>query len=320
MAILFFVCSLGINLYFYNLELEGKKEETKEGFVTSQSGILTDISGNILYCNASQIGQIINGGKCMDISYIDQNSKIQSSQKVVIYPNYYVDSKSGLLQPVPYGYIANASQTGYFAISKTGLIETSNNTFILPMSNSGPSYSTNIDISFHQLYKGADDSNGLPPGKMWFPNGDGTASIIDIDSYNQNTFYYETATYDAGPRNFVPVNEESIYISKLGSKNIQDYKNKDPIYLAGAPISSSLYKNIGELYANNSAKLEVACNKMDQYTCASSTSCALLGGQKCVSANENGPILKSNYSDFTIVNRDYYYYQGKCYGMCPNTQ
>jgi hypothetical protein len=26
--------------------------------------------------------------------------------------------------------------------------------------------------------------------------------------------------------------------------------------------------------------------------------------------------MRSNYSNFEIKNRDYYYYQGKCYGNC----
>jgi len=45
----------------------------------------------------------------------------------------------------------------------------------------------------------------------------------------------------------------------------------------------------------------------------------LLGGQKCVAGNENGPTMKANYSDFLVLNKDFYYYQGKCYGNCPNT-
>jgi hypothetical protein len=44
--------------------------------------------------------------------------------------------------------------------------------------------------------------------------------------------------------------------------------------------------------------------------------CVLLGSSKCVSGNENGPIMKANYSDVFIPNREYYYYNGRCFGNC----
>ena len=33
---------------------------------------------------------------------------------------------------------------------------------------------------------------------------------------------------------------------------------------------------------------------------------------------ENGPTNPANYSDHTLKNKDFYYYQGKCYGNCKN--
>lgn len=322
MAILFFIISLGINLYFYYIELLDKIQEV-EGFAISQPGIITDNSNNFLNCDIAE--QYTSGGICMDLSYVDQNGVIQPNNKFVIYSNYYVDPASGVLQPVPYGYIANPQHTGYYAISTTALIETSNNQFTPPPSYSGiinPETTYNptfVDVSYNTLgeYTSAKDNKGLPPGKMWFPNKDGTASIVDIDTYDQSTHYYELGTYSIGARNYLPNYERSSYISSLGSQNIQDYSNKDPIYLAGAPVINTSYTDIATRYAHDAAGLEAVCNSMDINVCASSTSCALLGGQKCVSADKNGPIMKSNYSDFLIMNRDYYYYQGECYGMCP---
>jgi hypothetical protein len=61
---------------------------------------------------------------------------------------------------------------------------------------------------------------------------------------------------------------------------------------------------------------EQKCLQQDVNTCASTECCVLLGGEKCVAGNANGPSMKSNYSDFLLVNRDYYYYKGKCYGNC----
>jgi len=69
-------------------------------------------------------------------------------------------------------------------------------------------------------------------------------------------------------------------------------------------------------YANDPQKLEEMCRRVEPESCASTDCCALLGGQRCVSANKNGPIMKSNYSDFLITKRDFYYFKGKCYGNC----
>ena len=63
---------------------------------------------------------------------------------------------------------------------------------------------------------------------------------------------------------------------------------------------------------------ESKCNALSNDTCASTECCVLLGGEKCVAGNEQGPLIETNYSNFLIKNRDYYYYQGKCYGNCGN--
>jgi hypothetical protein len=67
---------------------------------------------------------------------------------------------------------------------------------------------------------------------------------------------------------------------------------------------------------NDKNAWEQKCNSMSPDVCASTDCCALLGGSKCVAANVNGPIMSSNYSDHAIQNRDFYYFQGKCYGNC----
>jgi hypothetical protein len=66
-------------------------------------------------------------------------------------------------------------------------------------------------------------------------------------------------------------------------------------------------------------ELEQKCNSLDKNTCASTSCCALLGGQKCVYGNETGPFFKVNYSNFLIKNPEFYYYQGKCYGNCSRS-
>ena len=71
-----------------------------------------------------------------------------------------------------------------------------------------------------------------------------------------------------------------------------------------------------ETYEIDKQGVEEKCNKLDINTCASTKCCVLLGGSKCVAGDEKGPVMKANYSDPFIENKEYYYYNGKCYGYC----
>jgi len=162
------------------------------------------------------------------------------------------------------------------------------------------------------------DSLELPPGKMFFPNPDGTVQIVDIDLYDQSTHNYETGSYSVGERNFAPDYEHTGFMSQLGSTNVQNPDDKTPTYLTGAKVvnTDDILGGFCKQYANDPHKLEEMCRRVDPDSCASTDCCALLGGQRCVSSDESGPIMKSNYSDYLITNRDFYYYRGKCYGNC----
>jgi hypothetical protein len=87
----------------------------------------------------------------------------------------------------------------------------------------------------------------------------------------------------------------------------------------GNPIveTASIKGGFCNYYKNNPDQLEKACKNIEPNTCASTNCCVLLGGAKCVSGSENGPKMKSHYSNTSIPNRDFYYFQSKCYGNCP---
>lgn len=121
----------------------------------------------------------------------------------------------------------------------------------------------------------------------------------DINYYNPTTFRFGAATY-------VPNYEDSVYLSRTtGQSTVGEILN--PAYMLGGVCS---------YYKGQPDQLEEACQKLDKNTCASTSCCVLLGGSKCVSGNEQGPTVKSNFSDIYVRNRDYYYFQGKCYGNC----
>jgi len=178
----------------------------------------------------------------------------------------------------------NGDSEGYRSItgnsSIAGNVSISGNT-----SASGLRYDpNNYDTQFHQEYPPPDDA--LVKG---------------------NIVYYQPGSFKYGPTSYVPYYEDSVYLSR--SMNV-------PVN-APAYVSSAADAGFCNYYKSDPDQLEAKCNAVGPANCASTTCCVLLGGQKCVAGNENGPTMKANYSDFLVLNKDFYYYQGKCYGNCP---
>ena len=118
--------------------------------------------------------------------------------------------------------------------------------------------------------------------------------------------YYTPGSYTFGASTYVPSYEDSVLLSKTtGRYSAADYLNE-----------SSLMKGSCEYYKDQPAKLEQACLNVDKKNCSSMSCCVLLGGSKCVSGDENGPVDTRNYGDKLVKNKDYYYHSGKCYGNC----
>ena len=77
-----------------------------------------------------------------------------------------------------------------------------------------------------------------------------------------------------------------------------------------------------DLENNIMENIDEKCEKLPKDVCASTSCCVLLGDQRCVQGNKQGPTNKGIYNDTTIKNKDVYYYRGKCFGNCsdvPNT-
>jgi len=129
-------------------------------------------------------------------------------------------------------------------------------------------------------------------------------SLNLIDPY---PVYYEPGSFPFASTGFKPTYEDSIYLSK--TTNLSQ----------AAPITRAPYLQGGfcTQYANDDQTRNTKCNALTADTCASTECCVLVGGTKCVAGNAGGPTIKSVFSDITIPNRDYWYYQGKCMGNCP---
>ena len=307
-----------------------------EGFQVGTAGI-TEI------CESSSADP-----SCMDVKYIDSKTSITISVKAKIDPNYYIDSNNMLLQKVPYGYIQGPDKKSIIPKTKSAMFEQgaqrSENSEIDKKINeltdtnydknkfsskkaeidylesqksktiddgktSNKAYnSDNYNITYHDdpsTRKNDDDSNA-GVGKMWVRDKSGKLISVPYSNVKNTTLYYETGSYPFGPSSYVPNYEESTLLSKSSNQS-----NVSSIYGLATQKGGFCEATKSSVYNR-----EQECNQIDSNTCASTGCCVLLGGEKCVAGNENGPSIKSNYSDFLITNRDYYYYQGKCYGNC----
>jgi len=169
----------------------------------------------------------------------------------------------------------------------------------------------NVDVEYHDDPKKMGENSlyntQMGTQKVYDVNG----NLIDVvsNAVQGNIVYYQPGSYKYGATSYVPYYEDSVFLSR----SINAVVNT-PTY-----VSTNKSGGFCNKYKNDPLHLEEQCTSINNETCAATTCCVLLGGQKCVSGNENGPTMKDNYSDSMIANKDFYYYQGKCYGNCPNT-
>lgn len=290
--------------------------------------------------------------KCFDVSAINGITKQPVQIKAKLYDTYYIDN-TGYVKPVPYGYVATANKHAYepntdinryenaLTIYQSIVLDASIN-FIQQQLNANPpptepmltflrqelkkyqqekidvissnqtsnsNYtSDNVDITYHADPTATDnpDESSAGPGKMWV-KVDGELVAVPYSDVSNTTLYYEPGTYRFNSASYVPNYEESVFLSKLTNEPTTKEVTNTRINQSGFCESTK----------SSTLQRETKCNSLEPTVCASTACCVLLGGEKCVSGNSAGPDIKSNYSDHTIINRDYYYYQGKCYGNCP---
>jgi hypothetical protein len=202
--------------------------------------------------------------------------------------NYTVDSCGNIVKVIDYSSISIASsKSDYDKVTKYDSVGGLNTTY-----HADPS-SFKVDPDF---------------GSMWVMDKNGQMVSTKMHSdISGDILYYQPGTYRFGGSNYVPNYEDSVFLSRLTRLN-----STMPVYTQNSQGSGfCAYDKI------NPDTIEQKCNNLNGDTCASTSCCVFLGGAKCVSGNENGPTNKSSYSDPFVLNRDYYYYQGKCYGNCP---
>lgn len=289
----------------------------KRGYVVYDSTVqyseLQKIQGDLAE-NAIKTADICNTGdsdymdpvKCIDTQYVIMNNNLPSLMydRIRIPNGYYADytrDRKGILKKVPYGYTVNEDKKG---ITMTDQYQAQ---------VSRTTYNTNnYDVTYHSdptEETNMEDENSAGIGKMWILNASGQLVSIPYRDNTHTTLYYEPGSFRFGSSNYVPNYEETVYLSKL-----TNHSTASP-YIDATSIGGGFC----EYYKNNPDELEKRCNDVSGNMCASTSCCVLLGGQKCVYGDSQGPHYKTNYSNFLITNPEFYYYQGKCYGKCMDS-
>ena len=170
----------------------------------------------------------------------------------------------------------------------------------------------NADTAFPDYHDSASsliqEDPRLKQKKMYVIGPDGKQIEVPWTGKQTDINYNEPGYFRYQPSTFIPNYEDSVYLSRLTG------------YSTTKPIEDTASKMGGfcEYHKYSPIKIEQECGKLEKNACASTSCCVLLGGSRCVGGNEKGPTMKANYSDITILNRDHYFYKGKCYGNCPH--
>lgn len=238
---------------------------------------------------------------------IKENTKNEPVDKLPPGTYFFTDSTISIL---PYGKIANG-----ISPDGTKLKGYKDNTYL--MSSTGKfanaSYKdvkNNLNVEYHDSADQiiADTQFSLTDmsfGAITVLNPSGEYVVIPRSAVEGDITYLKPGSFRYTPGNYVPNYADSVFLSRVTQLPTVSYYTP-----------ATLKKGFCELYKNDAENLEKSCQKLNADSCASSTCCVLLGGSKCVSGNSNGPLDRTNYSDIFVRNKDFYYYQGKCFGNC----
>jgi len=247
-----------------------------------------------------------------DMGYVNENAfyelRFEINPTATKLPGgTYLTTTPGMIAVLPYGKIPNGfDKPGYVdnpnLISSTGQFGNLQNMKYTDLSG-------NYDIQFRQddeelLKKDYMFSDSV--GSITVLNASGEYVVIPRASVQGDLTYNEPGAFKYGGQSYVPDYEDAIYLSRVAKSNL-----KPDFY-----TPTDMQRGFCEFNRDMPEKVEEHCNNLDKNACGSTSCCVLLGGAKCVSGNARGPTNRVHYSDVFIRDKDYYYYQGKCYGNC----
>ena len=203
------------------------------------------------------------------------------------------------------------------SIDINGMNNDSNSPINKPLDNNNPNPNTkllynylNLDTHYHLESDTVDQiSTNFGVDFQSKKVKDMCGNMISIPStmVQGSATYYEPGSFKFMGASYKPDYESSVYLSRstgLSSASILPESQNEDI-----PNKCAKCKN-------DIGGCESMCNSLDKTQCVNGDCCVLLGGSKCVSGDKYGPSVRANYSDFTLENKDVYYYKNKCYGNC----
>lgn len=249
--------------------------------------------------------------------------KIPIPPSGIPYGYYQIDYMN--MAMVPSGYIASADKTKIFPVDKdqiysnyvnslSGNSVSSNSSITQNTNFSNTKYDNDIsklmNIEYHpsediiRAQEGGDTSSQL--NNTWIMDNSGNRILYPNTNVQGSITYYTPGSYPFGTANYVPRYDDAIYLSQsTGLDTSMPLKN-----------TAEMMRGFCSYHQFNVPKIEENCRSLDKNACASTSCCVLLGGASCVAGNETGPIHTSHYGDVYVRNKDFYYYQSKCYGNC----
>ena len=272
--------SLGIGIYLFNIK-EGADYQNIDNVNQKVDEYLRDAIGNL---------EVDNTGNMITIKKLNSHGIVETVQ-----PDIKLDI---------HGYAVKDADNKVIVNTPNSIFQTSNDKDPKTKYNSD-----NLDVTYHDSEKQVSSEAGnadLEDGTVYVKDKEGNTIALPKINVQGSVTYYQPDSYRFGASTYVPTYEDSVYLSRTTGLSTTGVV-ANPAYMLGG---------VCKYYNNQPDKLEEACQKMNKDTCASTSCCVLLGGSKCVSGNEQGPVVKSNFSDVYVRNRDFYYFQGKCYGNC----
>ena len=248
----------------------------------------------------------------LQIAPIPSNKIIPEGYYVLDYNNMAKYPVGDIVTPLPsFGdvpdgyYIVNMNGKKYMAKVPDGFTASENKKSLIEITQKyNPD---NYDRTYHN---DMNDANTVPLSKSIFvQDKKGELKEMTYTPVQSLPTYYEPGSFQYGSTGYIPNYEDSVYLSKS-----TQLSTVTPLYK-----TSEMMGGFCNQLKTDPDKLEQTCNSIPSNQCASTTCCVLLGGDKCVSGDQYGPIYRANFTDKLLKNKDFYYYLGKCYGNCEKS-
>jgi len=199
-----------------------------------------------------------------------------------------------------------------------------------------------------EQYKPTSEDTRYRLGGGWGYSPDPLVTAPLDDSYgniNGDLTFYAPGTFMFGADGYVPSYENSVLLSPMlgvnapahnynkGLRNGGDGGWANATDAAGYPynyvdrqkkwIQMESKNTVCDNVAQGTASVmdqEAHCSTMnnDPSKCGTSACCVSLGGSVCLAGDTQGPLNKTAYTNPMYGRKDYYIYNGKCYGNCPS--